>query len=196
MLKKIALLFFLTLGSLNAQSFGFGEARGLFFSVGVGPRLPLNELSSSHNLGVGVEGTLSYTDNQMIPFFIFTEIGFNHFPGSLDFYETSEHSTIASNVIAISPGVRFYLPPMLKEIVILMPVVEFSGSYAVFNRLHEFAANSNRNNFTERESKIGFRFGAGFSMFLLDVIGSLNYFNENQYLSVNLAVRIPLFVKI
>ena len=195
MTKKILLILLLSAGISSAQSLRFGEAKGLFFSVGVGPRLPLNEFSSSHNLGVGVEGTLSYTDNQILPFFLFTEFGFNHFPGSLSFYETNEHSTIASNILSFSPGARFYLPPLIKDIVILMPVMEFSGSYAIVNELHEFDNNSDRENFTVHSSKFGFKFGVGFSMFLLDIIGNLNYFDENQYLSVNLAVRIPIFVK-
>jgi hypothetical protein len=195
MIKKVFILLIVSFSFINAQSLKFGEAKGLFFSVGVGPRLPLNEFSSSHNLGVGIEGTVSYTDNKIIPFFAFTKFEFNHFPGSLSFYETSEHITVASNILTFSPGVRFYLPPIIKDIVILMPVLEFSGNYGIFSELHEFDANSNREDFTKNASKYGFTFGAGFSMFLLDVIGNLNYYDENQYLSVNLAVRIPLFVQ-
>jgi hypothetical protein len=77
-----------------------------------------------------------------------------------------------------------------------MPVFEIAASYSYIKNLHEFKVDSGRNNFTEEVSKFGGSAGVGISMFLLEIIASYNYFESNQYVSINLNVRLPLIINL
>jgi hypothetical protein len=193
-MKKIFVAVLLINMPLFAQ-LKFGEAKGLFMAIGVGPRIPIGSMAENQNIGVGSEVTFSYTDNQFIPFFLYSSIGFQHFPGRQDFYKASDYSSFSSNVLTISPGIRYYFKPILESVVLLMPIVDAGASWALFEKLHQFKIDSGKNNYVEEASKFGFHIGAGFSMFILDVITYYNYFPANQYFSFNLKANIPIFVK-
>lgn len=190
------ILILLINSSIHSQIFKPGLAQGLFMSVGVGPKIPIGDFSDSHNIGVGVDFTFSYTDNNLAPLFFYTKVGFQHFPGRQNFYKTSDHSSISSNVIYIYPGARIFLPPIIDQDFLLMPVVEVGASWAWFQTYHQYKLDSGVSNYTDDDTKWGMHIGAGFSMFLLDVITYYNYFHDHQYLSFDIRLRIPIFVKV
>ena len=182
--------------ALNAQIFKFGEARGLFMTMGIGPKVPIGTLSDTRNLGIGFDIALSYTDNEWLPVFIYSKLGFLHFPGKQALYKRSDYSSISSNVITLQPGVRLFLPPLVNQDFILMPVIEGGLSWSYFMTLHQFKVDSNRGNYDQDENGFGFHLGGGFSMFLMDVMAYYNFILHHQYLSFDLRVRIPIFVKV
>jgi len=193
-MKKIFLLIILS-ASVAFGQFRLGEAKGLFMGIGVGPRFPIGDMSQKQNIGVGTDVILSYTDNIFIPFFVYASIGYEHFPGRQDFYKVSDYSSFSSNVLTIAGGVRYYFKPILENIVLLMPIVDVGAEFGYFERLHQFKLGSGKQDYLEDIGKFGFHVGAGFSMFLLDVITYYNYLPANQYLSFNLRANIPIFVK-
>lgn len=172
------------------------KARGIFGALGVGPRLPIGNFSDKVMLGYGFNMELSYTDNEYLPIFLFGRIGFEQYPGSQDFYQTSDYSHFSSNLLPVTVGARYYFPPILENIVIVIPLVEASASLTFFQELHEFKPQSLKNNYLEDGIKPGFNLGVGVSMFLLEVLASYNYLNDNQFLSVDLKIRLPLYVSI
>lgn len=180
---------------LYSQILEFGEARGLFMAVGVGPKFPIGTLNNNSSIGIGFDVTLSYTDNVIIPVFLYTTIGYGHFPGNQDLYKKSDYSTFASNLILISSGIRYYFPPILENVALLMPIVDGGIEYAYFENLHQFKVDRNKQNFLENFGRFGFQIGAGFSMFILDVITYYNYLPSNQHLSFIIKANIPIFVK-
>lgn len=193
-MKKTFLFIIIFVSSVSAQ-FKFGEARGLFMAIGVGPRFPIGDMAVNQNIGVGTDVTLLYTDNEFMPIFLYSSIGYHHFPGRQNFYKASDYSSFSSNVLVISSGVRYYFKPILENVVLLMPIVDIGANWALFEKLHQFKIESGKNNHVEEVTKFGFHIGAGFSMFILDVITYYNYFSSNQYLSFNLRANIPIFVK-
>lgn len=195
-MKKILLILLLVIYSYNfAQSLKFGEAKGLFMAVGVGPRFPIGSFADNQNIGVGFDVTFSYTDNEFLPVFLYTTIGYQHYPGRQDHYQKSDYSSFSSNVIILSPGVRYYFPALLENIVLLMPIVDVGLNFAYFEKLHQFKLDANKQNFLEGVGKVGFQVGAGFSMFILDVVTYYNFLHNNQFISFNLRANIPIFVK-
>lgn len=194
MKKKIVILFFILSQLIVAQELKFGQAKGLFMSVGVGPRFPIADLSESHNLGAGFNTAFAYTDNLVLPIFIKGELGFQHLPGRQNFYKSSDYSSISTNLLTINLGGRYYFPPMVKDVVLLMPILEAGISFGYFETFHQFKAGSGFSNRVEEEVKAGFQAGIGVSMFLLDVIAYYNYFASKQFLSFDLRVQIPVFV--
>jgi hypothetical protein len=196
MIKKLLFIFLMFYSAALAQDYDFSNARGLFMSFAGGPKIPVGDFSNNQGLGVGFEVGFSYTDDDFIPFFFYTKIGYQHYPGKQTFYENSDYSSFSSNVIFIQSGARYFFPPMIKDVVIVMPVIEGGVSFALFEKLHQFKIDRNKQNFTEEVAKIGFHIGGGVSMFVLDVIGYFNYFEHNQFLSLDLRLRIPIYVNL
>lgn len=194
-MKKLFTIFFL-FTSLTFAQFSFGEAKGLFLSAGVGPRIPVFDMSDRQNLGSGFNATFSYTDNKILPVFFYTTIGYIHFPGSQDLYKQTDYSSFSSNVLVIAPGIRYYFRPMFEQVVLLMPIIDIGAEYALFEQLNQFKTGNGKENYLEDINKFGFHAGIGVSMFLLDFIAHYHYLPDNQYISVDIRVNLPIYVKI
>lgn len=193
-MKKLLLFVILSLSVVQGQTFKFGDAKGLFMAVGVGPRFPIGSFSEKSNIGVGFDITFSYTDNLFLPVFLYSNIGYQHYPGKQDLYKKSDYSSFSSNVLTFSGGVRHYFPPLLENIVLLMPVLDVGAEFAYFENFHQYKLDRNKQNSVEQIGKFGFQVGAGFSMFILDVMTYYNYLKSNQYISFVLKANIPIFV--
>jgi hypothetical protein len=194
-MKKFFLLIIFFSTIVTAQ-FKFGEAKGLFMGIEVGPRFPLGEFSDEQNIGIGANAVFSYTDDEFIPFFLYATIGYMHFPGKQSLYKQTDYSSLSSNVLIFKSGIRYYFKPILENIVLLMPIIDIGAEYSFFEKLHQFKTNSGKQNFIEDSHKFGFHIGAGFSMFILDVITYYNYLPGNQYISFNLRATIPIYVNL
>ncbi len=186
---------FLFCGLITAQIPEFGDAKGLFISAGVGPKFPIGEFNKSNNPGSGFDLALSYTDNNFIPFFLNASVGYTHFPGSQDFYSNTDYSSFSSNAITAALGVRYYFSPLMENIVLIMPVIDFSMLYTNFNDFHQFKPGTGKVSFNNSYSKFGFQAGAGISMFMLDIMACYNYLPGRNFVSFDLRARIPIFVK-
>lgn len=176
-----------------AQKIHFGQAKGLFMSVGVGPRFPVGDFSQHSSLGEGIDIGFSYTDNVFIPVFFYAKFEYQHFPGDISFYRTTDYSNFASSSFSVNLGARHFFQPLIRNVVLLMPIAELGISYSIFENLHEFKIDTHKDSFIENNSKVGFHIGAGVSMFLMDVIANYNYFKSNQFISFDLKIRIPIF---
>jgi hypothetical protein len=172
------------------------NARGLFLAFAVGPRFPVGSFAGTSKFGYGFDAELSYTDDEYLPVFIFLKSGFEIFPGSQDFYRTSDYSNYATNVIPVNLGIRYYLPPILKSGVIVMPIVECSFNYSFFKIFKEVKTGTGINSTTQNENKFGFSAGVGLSAFMMEMLASYNYYKSKQFLSVDLKIRVPLYINI
>ncbi|UCH64691.1 MAG: hypothetical protein JSW63_08670 [Ignavibacterium sp.] len=196
-MKKIFLCFLL-LFSLNvfAADPPASKATGIFLAFGVGPRLPVGDFSNTSELGYGIGIEVSYTDNEFLPVFLFASVGFEQYPGAQRFYQESAYSNLSTNSIPLNVGVRYYFSPLLEQIVLLIPLIEVSASFTYFQVLHEFKIDSDLSNFKTETIKYGITAGAGISMFLMEIIAAYHYVQNNQFVSFDLRVRIPLFVNL
>ncbi len=195
-MKRTVVILVLLFSVASAQEFRFGQAKGLFMSFGVGPRVPIGEMSKFQNLGSGFNVAFSYTDNEIMPFFIYGKIGYSHFPGRQSLYEDTDYSSFSSNAFLGDFGLRYYLPPLAEQVVIFMPIVEAGFSVSLFEKFHQFKIGRGKNSFTEDDFNAGFHLGVGISMFLLEAVANYNYYSANQYLSFDLKLRIPIFTAI
>jgi hypothetical protein len=193
-MKKLLLLIMLfSVFNLFAGTLPSEKARGLFLVFGVGPRLPISSFSNQSSFGYGFDAELDYTDNEFLPLFLFTKIGFQQFPGSQTFYQSSDYSNYSINSFPLEIGVKYFFAPLLENVVLFMPVVEFSAAYNFTQVLHQFKTGTGRSNFVENNSRLGITGGAGISMFLLEVMATYNYYQSTQYVGIDLRVRIPLY---
>ncbi|HCY76353.1 MAG TPA: hypothetical protein DHV28_10565 [Ignavibacteriales bacterium] len=170
------------------------RATGFFVAFGVGPRMPIGDFANTTDIGYGVNVEFTYTDNEVLPVFIFANIGYEQYPGSQNYFRETDYSNFHTNALPINLGARYYFAPLLENIVLLMPIVQLSASYTYYQKLHEFDQNLGRNNFLEDIGKFGFSAGAGVSMFMMELIASYNYMPKNQFIGLDLKVRIPLYI--
>lgn len=194
-MKKFFLILILFINCFAVQP-PSDKARGVFLAFGVGPRIPIFEFSKNTVLGYGFNLEISYTDNEYLPIFLFGKIGFEQYPGSQDFYQTSEYSHFSTALLPMSFGGRYYFAPLLENVVLLIPYVETAANFTVYKTINQFKSNANKNDFSDDGMKYGFSVGAGASMFLMEILASYNYLNSNQFLSFDLKVRIPLYVSL
>lgn len=195
-LKEILLFLVLLTTIVSAQGLSLGEARGLFFSLGVGPKIPIGEYSVKNGLGIGADITFSYTDNKILPVFFYTKLGYHHYPIANDLPKKSDYSSYMTNEYLILPGIRFYFVPMIEDEILLMPIAEVGVSIGFFNNSHIFKIDSNRKNYDETLTKFGFHVGGGFSMFLLETTLNYYFFPDYHSISLDLRIQIPIFAKI
>ena len=193
-IKYLLILFLSYQLNAFAENPPANRATGFFIAFGVGPRMPIGEFSKTTDIGYGLNIEFSYTDNEFIPVFLYANVGYEQYPGSQNFFQESDYSNYHTNALPVNIGARYYFSPLLENIVLLMPIVQVSASYTYYQRLLEFDQNSGRNNFLEDESKFGFTAGAGVSMFMMELIAAYNYMPTNQFISVDLKVRIPLYI--
>jgi hypothetical protein len=193
-IKYLLILIFIFQFNLFAEKPPANRATGFFIAFGVGPRMPIGEFSNTTDIGYGLNVEFSYTDNEFLPVFLYANIGYEQYPGSQNFFQETQFSNYHTNALPINIGARYYFSPLLENIVLLMPIVQVSASYTYYQRLIEFDQNAGRNNFLEDESKFGFSAGAGVSMFMMELMAAYNYMPANQFISVDLKVRIPLYI--
>jgi len=196
LIKFSILSLLINLNLLAQQQLPSGKARGLFFAIGIGPRIPVADFANSQALGVGISGEISYTDNELLPLFFYGRIAYENYPGSTDYYRKTSYSSLTTHVVPISIGAKLYFPPVVQDIVILIPTFEIGATFALFEKSHQFKIDSGRNNYLEDNSKAGFHIGAGFTMFLIDVVACYNYLPGNQNLSTEIKLRIPIFIQL
>jgi hypothetical protein len=170
------------------------KAKGFFISFGVGPRFPVSSFASSTDLGYGLNVEFSYTDNEIIPFFIFAKVGYEQYPGSQEYYASTDYSNFSTTNVPINLGIRHYFSPLLESAFLLIPVVEASASFSYIKELHEFKLTSGKSNYYDEKYNFGFSAGLGVSMFLMEILASYNYFENNQFISADLKLRLPLLV--
>lgn len=194
MKKEIFVILVLCSSFLYSYEPPADRASGLFMSFGVGPRMPIGYFSNSTEVGYGLNVELSYTDNEFLPIFLFARAGFEQFPGSQDFYQASDYSNFSTKSIPVQAGVRYYFAPLVENVVLFMPMVEASFNFNYYEKLHQFRETAQRSNFLEENSKLGVSAGVGFSMFLLEILASYNYYENNEYLNLDIKVRLPLYI--
>ncbi len=200
-MDKLRKYFFIIILFLTLPTYGqlfsvkLGDARGLFLTLGVGPRVAVGDLATNHSLASGFETLISYTDNRRIPVFVYAKFQFANFPSEFVGILSSSTFEVSSKVLSIQPGMRFYFPPISKKVILLMPFVEGGLSLGLMFVKYQFN-NGFSSQFYDTSVHFGFHAGFGASIFLMDALITYNYYYTYQFLGLTLRVRIPIFIKI
>ncbi len=196
-IKHILCLLFIISSFNQAQivDFKLGQVRGLFLELGVGPTFPVGDFAVNHTLGSKIETAFSYADNDIFPIFVYGKIKYAMFQA--DFVEIINNPVyeLSTQIISFEPGIRFYIPPFEKKVILLMPYIDtgFDVSYLIVTNQQTKGIIAQ---FTNNQAKMGLHLGVGVSMFLLDTGVEYNYHHGNQYLGLNVKLRLPIFIKV
>ena len=196
MKKYFRVLFLLLLSSNIAftQIGDLGEVKGVFLTVGVGPRFPIGDLGKQQTIGAGFDVMISYTDNNFAPNFFYLNIGYQNHPGDYDFYKISDNSSLTTNIVSFHFGTRYFFEPLIRDMFLLMPILEGGFTYGYVEKYNQFKDGTGKNDKLQSFSKFGAHIGGGLSFFLMDVTAIYNYLQNNQYFSFNLRLTIPLAI--
>lgn len=175
-----------------AQISSSSDIKGLFLSVGVGPRFPIGDFSSQQTIGAGFDVSISYSHSSMFPLFYYGKIGYQNHPGDYDYYKITDHSSLSTNIVSFNGGVRYFFNPIVEDAILLMPFAEGGITYAYITKYHQYKIDSPKKNTLEDISSLGFHVGGGLSFFLMDIMASYYYLKSNQYFSFDIRLRIPL----
>lgn len=167
---------------------------GLFLGIGVGPRIPIGSFANTNTLGYGLNLELSYTDNEFLPVFFFLNAGFEHYSGSQSYYKETEFSNHNINSVPVSFGAKYFFPPLIESIFLLMPVIQASANYTYSHTQIEYDDGIRTPAHFIDENDFGFSAGIGVSAFMMELITSYNYLPQKQFISMDLKVRIPLYI--
>ncbi len=196
MYKKILFLIVFSCAYIYPAQPQSDKARGMFVSFNAGPRVPIGVFSDRSNMGIGFNLSLDYTDNEYLPFFLFGKVGYEQFPGSQDFYQSSDYTHYSTNFVPFTLGARYYFAPILENFVIIMPCIEVGGNLAIYQTLHQYKLSSGIPSYNEDGTKFGYEVGVGVSMFLAEIMASYHYYPEHQFLSVDMRLRLPLYISL
>lgn len=177
---------------LFAQIENYKEAKGAFFTLGVGPRFPKGEFSTRSNIGPGFNAAISYTDINFLPVFFYGKFGYQAHSGNYKFYKDTDHSTLSSTLFIADFGAKYFFAPIVEDMILLMPFAEGGFTYAYTNDFHQYKIDFAKPNKLENLSKFGFHVGGGLSFFLMDVFASYTYLHEYQFFSLDLRITIPV----
>lgn len=191
---KIFVLVFIISGFSFAEIPPSSNATGFFLGVGVGPRIPVGEFANTNNLGYGLNLELSYTDNEFLPIFLYLNTGFEQYSGSQSYYKETDYSNYNINSVPVNLGARYYFPPLLESIFLLMPIIQASANYNYSRTLMEFDDPIRTPSRSINKNEFGFSAGIGVSAFMLEFLTSYNYLPKKQFISVDLKVRFPLYI--
>ncbi|MFZ1290538.1 MAG: hypothetical protein WAR79_10630 [Melioribacteraceae bacterium] len=190
--KTLIFIIFFSYNFLSAQIENNKDAKGVFLSLGVGPRFPMGEFASRSNIGPGFCAVVSYTDVNFLPIFFYGKFGYQNHSGSYKFYQNSDHSTLTSSLFSADFGVKYFFNPIVDDMILLMPFAEGGISYSYVTDFHQYKIDLEKSNRLENLSKVGFHFGGGLSLFLMDIVASYNYLYEYQFFSLDLRITIPV----
>lgn len=170
--------------------------RGLFFSISVGPRFPITKFNQEQSTGIGFSTELSYSNLNVLPIFFNFVVSYQNHQGDFNLYKNSDHSSLSTNLINLGFGARYFMSPIMENFILLMPILEGGITYSFINKFHQYKIYANKDDFNENYSNFGAQFGAGFSIFLMDLVGTYNFIKNHQYLAIDLRLRIPIAIKL
>lgn len=191
---RIVILLFLSANYTFSQIGSPSDVSGIFLTIGVGPRFPIGNLGKQQTIGAGFDAMISYTDNNFAPYFFYLNIGYQNHPGDYDYYKISDNSSLTTNIVSFHFGARYFFEPLIKDVFLLMPILEGGLTYGYVEKYNQYKFGTGKNDVLKSYSKFGAHIGGGLSFFLMDVIATYNYLENNQYFSLNLRLTIPMAI--
>ncbi|MBU2447361.1 MAG: hypothetical protein KJ666_17560 [Bacteroidetes bacterium] len=179
------LIFLLTFQSSYSQ-----DAWGLFIAPQLGVRFPSGDSFEKHKAGFNIGGSVQYATSAF-PFFLKTEFLYSHFPQN----KLVENAYHQKSIYGISVGAEYLFFPIFASEAILVPFISFDIRYNFIERTRtEYLAKLQTSTLYER--KFGFSFGAGVSIFLVDIVAKYYYLTYEPYVGFDFRLRLPVYISL
>jgi hypothetical protein len=166
------------------------DAWGLFVAPQLGVRFPSGGSFEKHKTGFNIGGSLQYASSTF-PFFLKMELLYTHFPQN----KLIDNAYHQKSIYGISLGLEYLFFPIFVSEAILIPFICFDLRYDYIERTRtEYITKLQTAILSEQ--KFGFSFGAGVSVFLVDIVAKYYYLTYEPYVGIDFRLRLPVYISL
>jgi len=162
---------------------------GIFITPSLGMEVPIIGISSNSNLALSLGAKLEYSSLNIYPFVIGLSFQVNNHNGTEEYKTINLLNTFKTKITSIGLSVDFLLAKYLKT-KFTVPFIVLEGKYFKIQR--EISPEKELPGVLKEESGFGVTAGAGFTVYIFDLVGTYSYFEKNSTIGFKTRIRVPI----
>jgi hypothetical protein len=167
----------------------YSSPGGLFITPSLGMELPMSGISGNSNMALSLGAKLEYSSIKIYPFVLGISFQVNNHNGSEEYRTINLLNTFTTKITSFGISVDFLLAKFLKT-KFTVPFFILEGKYFQIQR--EISPEKELAGILKDESGIGVTAGAGFTLYIFDIIGTYSYFEKNSTIGFKTRIRVPI----
>jgi len=167
----------------------YSSPGGIFITPSLGMEIPMAGISGNSNMALSLGAKLEYSSIKIYPFILGLSFQVNNHNGSEEYKTINLLNTFTTKITSIGVSVDFLLAKYLKT-KFTVPFFLLEGKYFQIQR--EISPEKDLDGIIKEESGFGVTAGAGFTVYIFDIIGTYSYFQKNSTLGFKTRIRVPV----
>lgn len=167
----------------------YSSPGGLFITPSLGMEIPMSGISGNSNMALSLGAKLEYSSIKIYPFVLGVTFQVNNHNASEEFKTINLLNTYTTKITSFGISVDFLLAKYLKT-KFTVPYFILEGKYFQIQR--EISPEKELAGILKDESGIGVTAGAGFTLYIFDIIGTYSYFEKNSTIGFKTRIRVPI----
>lgn len=167
----------------------YSSPGGIFITPSLGMEIPMSGISGNSNMALSLGAKLEYSSIKIYPFVLGVTFQVNNHNGSEEFKTINLLNTYTTKITSFGVSVDFLLAKFLKT-KFTVPFFILEGKYFQIQR--EISPEKELEGILKDESGIGVTAGAGFTLYIFDIIGTYSYFEKNSTIGFKTRIRVPI----
>lgn len=162
---------------------------GIFFSIGTGISVPLQDLRTQSNVTFGLLGRVEYSSTSIFPIVIGGEVTYFSFAGADEFKTTNLLTSFTTKILGLGLNIEYSLARIFKSSYTI-PFITIDVKTNSIKRTYD--ENSTLVTLPRTESRVSVGAGVGFTLFVLDFYAKYNYLKELSNVTVYTKIKFPV----
>ncbi len=167
----------------------YSSPGGIFITPSLGMEIPMSGISGNSNMALSLGAKLEYSSIKIYPFVLGVSFQVNNHNGSEEYRTINLLNTFTTKITSFGISVDFLLAKYLKT-KFTVPFFILEGKYFQIQR--EISPEKELDGILKDESGIGVTAGAGFTLYIFDIIGTYSYFEKNSTIGFKTRIRVPI----
>jgi len=167
----------------------YSSPGGIFITPSLGMEIPMAGISGNSNMALSLGAKLEYSSIKIYPFILGVTFQVNNHNGSEEYKTINLLNTFTTKITSFGISVDFLLAKFLKT-KFTVPFFILEGKYFQIQR--EISPEKELAGVIKDESGIGVTAGAGFTLYIFDIIGTYSYFEKNSTIGFKTRIRVPI----
>lgn len=167
----------------------YSNPGGIFLTPSLGLEIPLTGISGNSNLALLLGAKLEYSSLKIYPFVIGLSFQVNNHNGIEEYKTINLLNTFKTKITSVGLSIDFLLAKYLKT-KFTVPFFVLEGKYFKIQR--EISPDKELPGVLKEESGFGVTAGAGFTLYIFDLIGTYSYFEKNSLIGFKTRIRVPI----
>lgn len=167
----------------------YSSPGGIFITPSLGMEIPMAGISGNSNMALSLGAKLEYSSIKIYPFVIGVSFQVNNHNGSEEYKTINLLNTFVTKITSVGLSVDFLLAKFFKT-KFTVPFFILEGKYFKIQR--EISPEKELEGVLKDESGFGVTAGAGFTLYVFDLIGTYSYFEKNSTIGFKTRIRVPI----